>query len=290
MFRIVCWISKQSPLVFSCFTRFFYKKEKSSFGVTKQKGSEKSGNRLNSSMKSPLNSKSSNASCSSFRLPIVSHQMCKLLPNNFTARLFPASNSCSCNHPKISQSFSSQISYSPFRQVQEQFLYVLRGCQKQPKKTDALHFIMFKHSLHSDFVTHVSLPGYSTVKPSKRTTTLYVSAPRKGRPKPKASGKITVDSMGKKHLEKIPCLPCSVGLLFRILLVAWPLLNRVPNVSKENLCQLRRKNPVNLPEQKNMKTGWNSFFPFLSFLRGFVVKSFTSSMLRIQKPPEKLVP
>ena len=102
-----------------------------------------------------------------------------------------------------------------------------------------------KHSLLTSF--HVSVPGYSTVRPLKRTTTLYVSAPRMTKTTQVASDgpKITVDSKGeKKHLEKIPCLSCSVGLLLRILLVAWPLVKRVPNVSIQKICANRRKNPV----------------------------------------------
>ena len=134
-----------------------------------------------------------------------------------------------------------------------------------------------KHSLLTSF--HVSVPGYSTVRPLKRTTTLYVSAPRMTKTTQVASDgpKITVDSKGeKKHLEKIPCLSCSVGLLLRILLVAWPLVKRVPNVSIQKICANRRKNPVDHKTHGNRIR--KSCLPLLYWIfRDFLVKSSTSS-------------
>ena len=319
MFRIVCLISKQSPLGFQFLSPIFLEARKCNafFVPDKTERIWEIGKETHSSVKSPL----------SFRLPIVSHQMCKLLPTTLQQDFFqpaiPVLVIIQKSHI-LTLKFHTQCCRYRYSFCHVQFSGMSKAAKKEP---DALHFMTFNHLAkfiisqqpmfpwrgvpflsyllgaqntcevtkiwpetfwkHSDFATHVSVPGYSTVRPLKRTTTLYVSAPRIARihcekpdnqNHPSCDGKITVDSMGKKNiLKRSRVYPAVLDYCsgFFWLLGPW---------SKEfRMCPFG--------ESSRWQKAWKPYgihvCHFSIFFRDLLVKSSTSSMISSQKKISK---
>ena len=219
---------------------------------------------------------------SSFRLPIVSHQMCKLLPTTLQQEFFQSAilvsiqKSLILTHKFHTQHFRYRYSFwhvqfsrmskaakkswcSSFHDVQSSgqiiishqpmfpwrgvpFLSYLLGAQNTCEVAR-----IWPETFFADFVSRFSAWLFHSKAFEKDDNSLcFCALDDQNHPSCKWWSKNHRRFKGrkKKHLEKIPCLSCSVELLFRIFLVAWPLVKRVPNVSIQKICANRRKNPV----------------------------------------------